>query len=64
LDGPFPPDPEQACDVEVDLIDQRQIFVALGILDLIDSNGVDLVQYPVLKSEGDNVLYGVENLFP
>ena len=33
-------------DADVDLIDERQVFVALGILDFIDADRVDLVQFP------------------
>jgi hypothetical protein len=38
--------------------------VALGVLDSIDSYGIDLTQYPVLQAEGDNVFHRVESLFP
>src|SRR5262245_26698656 len=40
VDGSFSPDPEQAGDSDVDLIDQRQILVALGVLDFIHADGV------------------------
>jgi hypothetical protein len=33
--------PEQARNVEVDLVNQRQVLVAFGVLDLVDSDGVD-----------------------
>ena len=64
FDGSFPPDPEQAGDAEIDLVNQRQILVAFGILDLIDSDGVDLAEHAVLQPEGDDVFDGVENLVP
>ena len=42
FDGSFLADPEQAGDAQVDLVDQGQVFVAFGVLDFIDSDGVDL----------------------
>jgi hypothetical protein len=33
-------------------------------LDLIDSDGVDPAEHPVLQPEGDHVFDGVENLVP
>jgi hypothetical protein len=36
--------PEQAREAEIDLIDQRQVFVAFGVLDFIDSDGTDLAE--------------------
>ena len=35
-------DPEQAGDANIDLVDQRQVLVALGVLDLIDADRIDL----------------------
>ena len=58
------PDPKQARDAEVDLIDQRQVFVAFGVLDFIDANRVDLSQDAVFEAPGDDVFDGVEDLFP
>ena len=34
--------PKQARDVEIDLINQSQVLVAFGILDLIDADRIDL----------------------
>jgi hypothetical protein len=39
FDGAFPADPQQADDPLVDLVDQRQVFVAFGILDFIHTDG-------------------------
>jgi len=41
--------PKQARDVEIDLINQRQVLVAFGVLDFIDADGIDLPQHPVLQ---------------
>ena len=38
----FAAQPKQACDVEIDLINQSQVLVAFGILDLIDADRIDL----------------------
>jgi hypothetical protein len=40
-------DPKQTGDVEIDLINQCQILVPFGVLDLIDADGVDLAEGPV-----------------
>jgi hypothetical protein len=42
LDRSFTADPEQTRDAEIDLINQRQILVSFGVLDFIDSDGIDL----------------------
>jgi hypothetical protein len=47
--------PEEAGDADVDLVNQRQILVAFGILNFIDADGVDLAKYAVLQSPGDDV---------
>src|SRR5580658_6705108 len=64
FDGALPAHPEQACDADIDLVNQRQILVPFGILDLVDSDGIDLAKHAVLQSESDDVFYGIENLFP
>jgi hypothetical protein len=48
FDGSFSSNSEQTGDADIDLIDQRQIFVALGVLDFIDADGVDLAEHAVL----------------
>jgi hypothetical protein len=40
----------------------RRDSVSLGILNLIDSNGVDLTEYPVFESEDHDVFHRVGNL--
>src|SRR5215469_13624416 len=50
FDGSFSPDPEQAGDADVDLVDQGQVLVAFGVLDFIDANGVDLTERAMLQS--------------
>lgn len=42
---------EQMHDAEVDLINQRQVFLAFGVLNLVDADGIDLARPPVLQSE-------------
>src|SRR5258705_7992205 len=64
LDRSLLPDPEQTGDAEVDLIDQRQVLVAFGVLDLIDSDGVDLTERAVRQSKRNNMFHRVENLVP
>jgi hypothetical protein len=38
--------------------------VALGVLDLVDSDGVDLAESTMLQSKSDDMLDGVETLVP
>jgi hypothetical protein len=64
LDGRFLAHPEQAGDADVDLVSQRQILVALGVLDFIDASGVDLTERAVLQSPGDNMFDRVKHLVP
>ncbi len=64
FDRSFPSDPEQARDAEIDLINQRQVLVAFGVLDFIDADGIDLAEHPMFQPKGDDVFDGVENLFP
>src|SRR5689334_57983 len=59
FDGSFFSDPKQARNVEVDLVNQRQVLVAFGILDLIDADGIDFSKHPMLRPEGDDVLHRV-----
>src|SRR5713226_473716 len=64
FDGSFAAHPEQAGNAEVNLINQRQVLVAFGVLDFIDADRIDLAKQPVLQPEGDDVFHRVENLFP
>ena len=64
FDGSFLAHPEQTGDAEIDLIDQRQVLVAFGVLDFIDADGVDLAERAVLQSPGDDMLDRIENLVP
>src|SRR6202041_723968 len=63
FDGSFAAHPKQARDAEIDLINQRQVFVAFGVLDFIDAERIDLSQHPMLQSESDDVFHRVET-FP
>ncbi len=50
FDGSFLAHPEQTRDADIDLIDRGQVFVAFGVLDFIDADGVDLAQRPALQT--------------
>src|ERR1035438_7879308 len=63
FDGSFFSDPKQARNVEIDLVNQRQVLVAFGVLDLVDSDGVDLAESAMRQSKGDDMLDGVDNIF-
>jgi Outer membrane efflux protein len=64
FDGAFLADPQQAGEPLVDLIDQRQVFVALGVLDFIHTNGADPLQLAMLQAPTDHILDGVAHLVP
>jgi hypothetical protein len=55
---------KKARNVEVDLVNQRRVLVAFGVLDLVDSDGVDPAESTMPQPKGDDMLDGVENLFP
>src|ERR1022692_2432416 len=62
--GAFPADPQQADDALVDLVDQRQIFVAFGVLDFIHADGADRFQRAMLQTPADHILDGEAHLLP
>jgi hypothetical protein len=64
FDRSFFPDPKQTRNVEVDLINQRQVLVAFGVLDLVDSNRVDLPRVRCASPKVTTCSTGVEYLFP
>ena len=58
------PTQRKAGDAQIDLVDQGQVFVTFGVLDFVDSDGINLAQHPVLQARGDHVLHRVEDLVP
>ena len=48
----------------VDLVDQRQVFVAFGVLDFIHADGADRLQRAMLQAPADHILDGVAHLVP
>ena len=62
LDCPLFAYPQQPREANIDLIDQRQIFVPLGVLDLIDADGVDLAERTVCETPDNRILDGIEDL--
>src|SRR5712691_9943321 len=64
FDGSLFAHPEKAGKAQIDLVDQGKVFVTFGVLDFVDSDGVNLAQHPVLQAPGDHVLHGVEDLVP
>ena len=59
FDGAFLADPEQARHALVDLVDQRQVLVAFGVLDFIHADGADRLQRAMLQTPADHILDGV-----
>src|SRR5262249_28589817 len=64
FDGPLLAHPEQAGDADIDLVDQGQVLVAFGVLNLIYADGVDLSESTVHQTPGDHMFDGVKDLFP
>ena len=64
LDSPLFPDPKQTGDAEIDLINQRQVLVPLGVLDFINLYGIDLTERAVLQPERDDMFDRVKDLVP
>src|SRR5882757_5502404 len=61
---PLLSDPKQTHASLVDLIDQSQIIVVLLPLYLVDANGSNSIQAPVLQAPINNVLDRIEHLLP
>src|ERR1017187_3129551 len=64
FDGSLFAYPEKAGNAQIDLVDQGEVFVTFGVLDFVDSDGVNLAEHPVLQAPGDHVLNRVEDLVP
>jgi hypothetical protein len=50
FDGSLLPDPEQACAAGVGLVDQGEVFVAFGILNLVYPDGRNRTQGAMCKA--------------
>src|SRR5258708_16002159 len=64
FDGPLFADPEQPRHPGVDLVDQCQILVAFGVLDLVHADGPDRRQRPMLQSPLHDILDSVTAFVP
>ena len=64
FDGALLADPQQPNTFAIDLIDQRQILVALGVLDLIHADGKDRCQGPALQAPFNDVFHCVMHPVP
>jgi hypothetical protein len=64
LDGSFLSYPEQTRDANVDLVDQGQAFMTLGVLDFVDANGIDLPLFPMFQSPSGDMFDCIEDLVP
>ena len=58
------PTHKQAGEPLVDLVDQRQVFVALGVLDFIHTNCADRLQRAMLQAPANHILDRVAHLVP
>jgi hypothetical protein len=50
FDGSLFAYPEKADNAQIDLVDQGEVFVTFGVLDLVDSDGVNLTEHPMLQA--------------
>src|SRR3984893_18347517 len=64
FDGSLFAYPEKAGNAQIDLVDQSEVFVTFGVLDFVDSDGVNLAEPPVFQAPSDHVLNRVEELVP
>lgn len=64
LDCAIFPDPQQPSTVLLNLIDQGEMFMPFGILDLVDADRADLTQIAMRKSPLHDVLDGVKYFIP
>ena len=64
FDGAFLADPQQAGNSRVDLVDQRQVLVTLGVLDFIHADGADRFQRAVLQTPANHIFDRVAHLVP
>ena len=64
FDGSLLADPEQASEARVDLIDQGEVLVAFGILDLVHTDGRNRTQGAMGQAPVHDILHGVANRVP
>jgi hypothetical protein len=64
LDGAILTDPQQPCAALLDLIDQGQILVPFGVLDLVDADGLDRPQIAMLQPPLDYILHRLADFVP
>src|SRR5216684_6453755 len=64
FDGSLLADPEQASQVRIDLIDQGEVLVAFGILDLVNTDGRNRTQGAMCQAPVHDILHGVANRVP
>ena len=64
FDGSLLAYPEKAGNTQIDLVDQGEVLVPFGVLDFVDSDGVNLAEHSVFQAPGDHVLHRVEDLVP
>jgi hypothetical protein len=64
FDGSLFAYPEKAGNAQIDLVDQGEVFVPLGVLDLIDADSVDLAERSVFQTPGNDMFDCIEDLVP
>ena len=64
LDGALLADPQQARAILLDLVDQGQVLVTFGILDLIDADRPDRTQVAMLQPPLHHILHRLADLVP
>ena len=62
FDGSLFAYPEKAGNAQINLVDQDEVFVPFGILNLIDADSVDLAERSVFQAPGDDMFDRVEDL--
>src|SRR5882672_8238162 len=64
FDGALLAYPEQTSEPMIDLVDQRQVLVTLGVLDFIHADGTDRLQRAMLQAPVDHVFDSIADLIP
>jgi len=61
---PLSADPEESRHALVNLVDQGEVLVPLGVLNFVDANGADRAELAMLQAPAHHVLDRIADLFP
>ena len=64
FDGSLFAYPEKAGNAQINVVDQGEVLMPFGILNLIDADSVDLAKPSVFQTPGDDTFDRVEDIVP